>query len=623
MAKTNVCTSMCVCEAGDGSNALRWRRVADMNRMGGSEFFYNPPKGVKPELIPTKQNAANVSDVRVMDWQITEGNVEGTINPRVTIYELADLKAFQSVYMEDEEKIRKILEKGFSIPNILAKPFSRGTTALVIVIPSRTGQKKGLLFADKSKLIFENISTPLFNTSTAKIAATPSDTMRSMHTIPIVDVEDVGVIEYLIPKGSGKRTFLALTPNIIGGLQPYAANKYVPIYLKRQLERSKSTIQLSDGRALTTKDISAIMDAVKEALEDKETFGDLMQINDPAAVKDISAGIAAYLPTLEADMMQDSALIDQIRDLLWAKESIRTLCMEYGRNLWLNAYNAEREKAEAKLNELKQASAYKDKVLAECKEAEAKLMDIHLQNDNAKQAFRESVQDYKNDLASLAAVYGIGTGSLPLITGAKPVNCSTLQGDSFLEAMKGNLENFLTDKTAEAVADFTEEALSHAMHFAADGSFAEIFAHALSAALDGTAPAKIARADFDCSTSELIRTIEIQTSRVVLVEGVIGCAEDLMTLSLARKIRNKTIVFSMDDSYRRAGMSKTIFAYVAVLNDITQETYPSGSPEWTRAACVGLPTSRSLGYEPFSEETGPAQKLAIFQNKLAAGKERL
>lgn len=622
MAKTNICTSMCICEA-ESPSTLKWRRVADMNRMGGSEFFYETPKGVKPDFIPSKQNSAHICDVRVLDWQMVDGKAEGNMNPRVVVYELAVLKAFQSVYMEDEAAIRNILEKGFPIPNLLARPFSHGTTALIVVIHSKTGRKQGLLFTDKSKLIFDESSKSLTSYTTAKISVTPADTMRSMHAIPIVDLDDVGVIEYQLPNGNGgKRTFLALEPETIGSLQPYAASKYIPIYLKRQLERSKSTIHLSDGRSLTAKDIAAIMDAVKESLEDQEIFSDLMQITDAKTAEDISAGIAAYLPSLETDMMQNNDLMEQIRDMLWAKESIRDMCLDHGRKLWQESYNAEREKAEAELAEIQKISSHKDSLLAECQEAETKLTEIYMQHDSAKQAFRESVQDYKNDLASLAAAYGIGMDSLPMVTKAKPVNCSALQGESFFKAMKANLKNFLTDSTAIMAADFAEKAISHSMHFGVDGAFAEPFAYALSIAMDGTAPATVSQTDSNCSAAELLRTIEIQPGRVVLVEGVLGYADDPITLAVARKVQNKTIVFSMDDPAQASCMAKTLFTRIALLNEIAQETPAPDAPEWTHAASAAVPVARRLGFTSLPEN-GPSQKLAEYQNKLARGKERL
>ena len=121
MAKANLCTSLCVCE-GKGATT-EWRRIADMNKMGESEFFYRTPRGIKPEFIPCKQGTDNIADVKVIDWQMTDGKISGTMNSRVQVIEIADLRAFHSVYLEDEETIRSLLLKGVCIPNILARPF--------------------------------------------------------------------------------------------------------------------------------------------------------------------------------------------------------------------------------------------------------------------------------------------------------------------------------------------------------------------------------------------------------------------------------------------------------------------------------------------------------------------
>lgn len=623
MAKANICTSLCVCEVGEQPNTQRWRRIADMNRMGGSAFFYATPKGVKPAFIPAKPSmSAAFCDVRVMDWQVSGLEVESTVNPRVAIYELAELEAFQSLHMEDEEEIRKTLEHGFLIPNTMAKPFSRGTTALIIAIPSKSGRKQGLLFADKSKLIFDDPNMALGFSCTTRIASTPSDAKRATHTIPIVDIEDVGVIDYLAPTGKGKRAFLALTPETIGEMQLYSADKYIPIFMKRQLERSKTTIQLSDGRALTGKDINIIMDAVKEALKDDEQFSDLMQIKDRSTIKKIADDVAAYLPILEKEMVQDSALLDQIRDLIWARDSIREACLEHSKTVWQETHKEELLEAEKDLEEMKRASARKEHLLKECKAIDDHLADAVERNEQAKQAFRKSVQDYKNDLASLATAYGIESTPLPLITASSPIQPIVQMPVPIVNSLMCNLNIFLSSENALAAANFIVMALDRAMHIAAEGSVAELIAYALSATLEGVSPAKVTRADMDCSVSDLMRAIETQSSRVVLVEGVMGCAEDIATLTISRQIRDKIIVFSLDDPYNREKMSRMIFSRVAVLHNIEQEKTPT-TFGWEQACDVKISMKETLGYTSFNEAEDPAQALCVFQNHLVTGKETL
>lgn len=633
MAKANLCTSLCVCE-GKGSTT-EWRRIADMNKMGESEFFYRTPRGIKPEFIPCKQGTDNIADVKVIDWQMTDGKISGTMNSRVQVIEIADLRAFHSVYLEDEETIRNLLLKGVCIPNILARPFMNGTTSLAFVIKSKDGRKYGLLLTDKGKVVINDTDQGgLIGGGILHIAETPSDAQRSMHTLPIVDLENTETIEYEMPLGNGlKRQFLALPPERTGQLYLYPISKYIPIYLKRQLNRSKATIQLSSGRSLTGKDISAIMDAVSEALKDKEEFGELMQISEAASTEEISSGVAAYMKSLREDLTQNSDLSGKIRDFMWADEKIRHECMTYGKSAWLETHGNEIKAAEADLERIQKAvgveeasrqkaEACKKELLAECEEARKALSDICQQQNNAKQAFRENVQRYRTDLAGLAAAYGLGTGSFPMVSSAQPVvPCSMAQNGKFEDAFSSNLANFLSRKTADMVSKFVEQALDRSMHLAVNGAFASIFAIALSAAIDGTEPAVITRTDDTCSAAELIQVIESQPGHVVLLEGVFGCAADIYTLAVSRRIQDKTIVFSMDDLYGTENMTKTLFLYTAILKDLVQEGSTPELCHWEQADAPSF-RARRLGYEPFPE-AGCAQKLAEYQNNLVQGEATL
>lgn len=634
MAKTNICTSLCVCEGIQSSN--QWRRIADLNKMGESEFFYNTPKGVKPEFIPCKQGSDNIADVKVIDWQMQDGKVTGTMNTLVHVIEIADVRAFASIYVEDEDAIRKLLLDGICVPNILAKPFANGTTTLAFVIKSKNGHKYGLLMADKSKILIRDDAYrgALTGSSTFRIADTPTDSQRSAHTLPIVDLEDIGVIEYNLPSGNGsKRQFLVMSPRQVGQIYLYPISKYVPIYMKRQLNRSKSTIQLSNDRALTGKDISAIMTSVLEALRDKEAFGELMQISDAAAAEDISIGVAAYLKSLKKDLTQNSELSEQIRNFMWADDDIRNECMAYGKDVWADTHskevNAAREElaavqktVEAEQKKVKSVLEEREKLLTECDTAKRSLTDINSQYDHAREIFRDNLQQYRADLASLATACGLGSGTPPMISSAKLLPCNMIQNGSFDEAMSSNLESFLSEETATAVTEFTMHALQRSMHIAVNGTFANIFATALSAAIDGMEPSVVTRTDNDCSAADVIRAIESQSGHVVLLEGVFGCAADMFTLAVARRVHDKIVIFSMDDMYGTENMTKTMFAYIAVLKDLAQEVSTPEDCHWEQADGYAVSTEKKLGYEPFPE-TGCAKELSEYQNNLVQGEATL
>lgn len=587
MAK-DIIKSLCVAEHidTDPTGEIAWRTIADCNtppRQPDKIRLYQVDKAQETTL---RYKAPKIGEVAILEWldsppaagtEIREAR--GIQNQ--TVYELIDPMEFKGIYIEDENDIRRVLKEGFALFETPKTSFKAGQTALVVILPSKTGKTYGLVINEKDKLF---ISKPVDMPKSfweAKIEAKPEDPKRFVEKMSVVQLDDMKEVQYTYggfsaTAGAKARRFLDSEPKVVRSFLPYSPEEFAPILLKRELALAAKNCNLSTGRKLTKVELNEIFSFIETSLKEQTSITDTLKIDDPEVIELVSKGVMAMMPSIKKDAETDGGFTDNLRKLLFSDESIREICMKQARKDWESDNAKEIQAKQTELRDLESKVSKKEEKEQElaihCNRLETHLKEL---SDEIKQkesalnnvanGLHAVVASYRGDLAKLIASSGCnGLAALPIT-----IPGYTIDGlESSPTALIRNLTSFLKPDDAKTVASYLEQSVQDGYHIAVGDEYAALVADALSLAQEGKTADVVVRTDRDCDFASIRAAIINATSQVVLVEGVLGCTEDYQVLALARHCQGKIIVFSIDDAYNAQKISASVFRRVAMVSNL-------------------------------------------------------
>lgn len=480
------------------------------------------------------------------------------------IIEVVEPRELRNISLENATQVQRVLKSGFSIPNVIRACFQSGRTALAVKLPGETGPK-ALIIEDCQMVSWEEDNGYSF----AKIAKTPVNHKTFMANIPVIDMDAAETIAYKSDETGYTREFVVKHLKYLKPFQPYKPIEFAEMYIRRHLTQAKTNIDLYSGRGLTKADIATIMDSVKASLENEDEFSEHLKVDDPETARAIAEGIKESLGTICSNLLQDDTLHEQIRAFMMESDTIKAACIADAKIEWLKSNDEERLNAEKEIKrlagEIEQQEATLlifGKLQEELDALKREETEQRKKNTALQEQLRASLDNYRHNLALLATQMGGVSTNLPLSYIGEKVSVAKTASDT---AIRHNLEQYTDAKSAQALSGYIELALAAGLHLAVPGDSAKYLADALSIAADSATAHTIVRAD-NCSASELSRAVETAPGAVVLVEGVMGCAEDNLTLALARHCKNKVIVFSVDDFYYEDRSSYVLFSKIAMVN---------------------------------------------------------
>lgn len=571
MAKTEIRTSICVAESQGSFSKLRWRRIGDLARITSDNSFFIPTQETDPDLYLDCKNTPIASHlVKAFDW--TAGaESEARVNNGVHIYELMECSEFSGLTLKNEDKIRNILKTGFFVHTPIKATFSKGNTGIVLAI----GPNTGLVLDDKSKVIFEQ--DEVTNVLSAHLVGTPENMKLATDSLPVIRYARP-TISYQLEGAAKPRLFVTSFVQE-GSFNPYTPEEYAPIFFKRQLQLSAKTLQLSDERKLTKADISVILEALDEAMESESDFMSIMQMSSAQAAHAIRDGIRKMLPDIKRSIAEDSKAANGIRTLLWEDTEIRRACMEASREAWLKEADEKRDAMQKELSEMEKEKARLATLRDDCTHAEERLMFLEKEEKTRREAakstaseLRKVLEDYRKDVGKLMKdTIGFGGGT----TGSAPICIPGKAGSGMAELGVIDLTKLWMEKYSANTVDASNAARelfdvvfkrNNFRSIAVHGSFAQDMATDIASVLAcGEVPSIVIRGDETCSTAALMEAVEEQPTNIVLIEGVLASAPDIVALTLARHTQ-KMLIFSLDDTFDIGKLSATCNAVILRAN---------------------------------------------------------
>lgn len=608
-----------------------WHPIGEQAAKRNGTLFFCPisrPVSGKMPVYPCDKSVKPFDVAAVKVYKDSPTTVRATVDESVKVYELVSTREFNQIYIEDQDKVREVLRSGFSLHFILRTAFADGCTRLIVRVPSKTGKAVGLMFDDKRKLQISH-DTDCFDH--CQIQDTPEDSSRAIHGIKIVNLGEIpSTLRYTFSKGKGdERVFLAEEPAVIGTLVPYDVIDYIPLFLKRHLDRAKGTLDLNGNDSkLVAKDIPMIIASAKLALEDETYIGDLLKIDNKEALKITIDSLANKLPELERSILNSTSMLEDLLSILMKRASFKDEYIKCAKKMWMEEQDKEREATEQAMaiskktaekarEELENLETKKRAATASCKEAEEKTAEaIKRENEaNAKIAETDELlvnklRKYKEDVVALATETGLivppncdapseadpdfftQAGFKPswLKTATTLVPSRTTKDNWATAVMASNLQMCFKNQSAGIIAAAIASAIDKRMHLYAAGSIAPTIANLLSITIERSFSSSIYIGKPDLSKT--IKYINEQPTRVVLVEGALAQQSDSFCISLARHCKEKILVFSMDDSTSASQLSDYLSNYITHINVGKGEyTYPSSLSRATMFKSAEFPVT--------------------------------
>lgn len=576
MAKSPLRKYLCIAETDSRGVSTKWRMFAQyIDTIPDLKAFFKELSG-SPQYLKASTPAVRYG-VKVLEFSSDRLTPSGEIDVRETepglAIEVLEPVQFKNTVIEDADKVRATLKNGFTLTESAYRALKSGGLQIAVVVPSRSGHTKALLFTESSKLQ-EKSSTG--RSVTVAITNTPANGLHSMDAIPIVQLDDINRLEYHGQDSTLVRSFLESAPVFTDNpFTPYSFRDYAPLFFNRTLSQAKSTQTLGDGRSLTKNDIRIIVGIVEDALKNESQVSETLQISNSHAVKEVIAGIKGMLPKITEQMSQDDPIANGVRTLMMNDEAIRTKLISMAKTQWLAEKSAEQSGMERQLDVLRKqlAGAEREKAALETTHNKLEKKLSTLQEECKKKEseiaavgskLQDAVAQYRHDFAALAQTTGLTSMCLPYIIQSKPIN-NILPAQSALSA---NFTAFLDQAHAQALSEYVQLLMKEGFALAVNASYAHAFADAISVAQCGQTAGVVVRADEGVPFAELKRAIDGVQGDVVLVEGVFASVRDFTTLSLVRYCKDKILVFSIDEPLNLAEASQSLFQRIFVIDNL-------------------------------------------------------
>ena len=600
MAGREEILSLCVAEHIDDeiSGEVAWKIVADyMTPRRGNPYFEAVASADDP---PLRYKNPSIGEVSVLNWSQTKKTPSGDMDVRlasqVEVFEVIAPLEFNSIYIEDEDDVRRVLREGFAIYFLVKTAFKAGQTNLVIQIPSKTGLQKGLLIRDKDKFFIQNSGRYAKEFWEAKIEPIPENSSRFIEKMDVVLLEENKEIHYNYrgsAKGSKSRVFLSESPKVERAFLPYTPEEFAPIFLKRAVDNARKLCTLTSGRKLNKSDMPDILAFLMDALNDRDNTCKLLNIEDEAVATRVLAGLKEMIPSIKEKISQDSQFDVGMRKMLFNDPDIEKLCIEEGKAVWMQQADAEREEKEKALfaidQKISETQEVKGKLEQEVEGLSQSIEDMKRALAEKKAAvqsvsygLREAVSEYREDLSRLIRDTACGSmGPMPFVIPGEDYPCEMLPTDedgkfkdgtmitAMQKAFTNNLSRYIDDRSANNLAQFIGLSLRGGYHLAVSGDGAKAVADSISLALEGRSAGVVACADAGCEFAAIRSSIMGMSEKVILVEGLLSCEPDQKVLAVARHCPGKIFVFSIDDEFNQDKISSSVYHRIAMVGKLS------------------------------------------------------
>lgn len=585
MARTDIFKSLCIAEYKDGQsqNGIGWKVLADYDTpRRGSQYRFSAVEPGDPYL-PCKPSVG-IGEVGVFEWSETRKTPSGEMDVRpvtgVDVYEMIFPSEFSEVYMEDEAAVRNVLMNGFSVYSYTGNAYCNGETHLAVFIPSRGSSRTAIILhpEDRDKFDFNrqpvNKPSPYFWT-VKLVNKLESKFVEKLDIVHLDNIPDVPYIYSGARDTAQPRRFLEMAPKAVDFLLPYSATDFANIFFKREMDSIRKTQVLSSGRKLTKSDMRELLNLLESSVKNVDNVKARLAIENTDVAACVMKGMEELIPSLRADILQDSQLSSDLRALLFEDEEIYMHCLEAGRDDWLKTHEAEvaAKKAELEAASAEIASVGEKKAALEtaCNELKAQIQKLEDEKEQRKAAIQDvndglqsAIATYRSDLSMLIAEMGCSVGPMPYVIPGK----LAADAEETDNALTHNLGQILVSNQVAPVTAYLTAALKAGYQIAVPGEMAKLVADAISMAQDGQTAGTVVCVDETSDFSVVRSAVMSMTGSVVLVEGMLASEPDSKVLALARHCPGKTLIFSIDDSMNQEKISGSVFCRVAMLDDM-------------------------------------------------------
>lgn len=537
--------SLCISEVCPNTpRSFRWRRLAELFSTPDNRFMLSVPSS--PAFLEGAPAPTELGVLRVFEWQ--QGNpASSKVVKNVVFCEKVSSPEFDGVFLEEEEKIQRILKNGFSIKSYSADTSYRSSTPFIIPLQSKTGGAFGLLFDETSKVSFGKPSAYDSGYTKVSISKDVGNMAITPHGISVVSIEtnlSNQCVPYKLGFGPSTREFVLL-PETIKRISPYSARDYAPVYFRRMLQSVSGIVSLESERKLSKNDIAKIVEVLVSGLdaEKSQEFASMMSFSNIPDAEALMCGLRNQMGEVQKMLAEDTKLSEQVKTILWSDQSIRDYFGKIAAAEWENQHGPEIEALEKRLVDLRSEVMKAAAVKKDIEKYEKKLIDLKAKctdqkkkNDVLENHLRDVIDECREDASDLLMqVFGfnpnaVTTKGLPIV---REVSVASIGIDKWAFDDTSALGKALDNKNAFVVDGLSSEAIS---------------AFIASEKKENILPV-VTFIDGSCSLEELVSTINGREEKVVLVEGVYAATRDIIALSVLRMCRDKVIVFSKDEDF--------------------------------------------------------------------------